>query len=63
MSDGFERFLFFSGVALGFCVGIWVATIYEQTQDRPVCVEYSQSTGDCVREMTVEELINNANQD
>lgn len=65
MGDGFAKFMFCIGLIAGAFVSGWLFLVLESSrlQDRVVCVEYSQTTGDCVREMTIKELISNANQD
>lgn len=61
--DGFAVVVFCIGLITGFFVSSWLFMALESSrlQDRVVCVEYSQTTGDCISEMTVKELISNAN--
>ena len=44
----------------GFVVFVWAVVLVLLTGDDPHCIQYDSTTGDCVKEMTVEELIDNA---
>ena len=61
--DGFARVMFCIGLIVGVFVSSLLFMVLESSrlQDRVVCVEYSQTTGDCISEMSIKELIINAN--
>lgn len=59
---GFAVVVFCIGLIAGFFFSSWLFMVLESSrlQDRVVCVKYSQTTGDCISEMAIKELISNA---